>query len=451
MAFPTTSVLDNFNRTNASSLGANWETFVSGDPNIPLNGNRALANTSWCGNAWVTDCSTLDQEVWGTLSDEITNDASAWFGLYLRCKDVGTTTPDGFGVEYFPQTSSLRLVRLTNNSATAITSVTRDVAVGEKLGCEVISGNLKVYHYTGGSWVHVSALDATTTTLAGGNSTDHQGFQLAMELTRSGMGADDFGGGDVSAGTSTSDTRDVRVTGQASSSTDRDVRVTGDATTTPSDTSRDARVIGQSGPGVATLPLLLLREFDDPAYIVDVRVTGSAAGGSSDRAQDARVTGRADSSVSYDVRLRGQADSAASYDVRLRGQADSNVSYDARLRGQADSGFAQDVRVRGQADSSASYDVRLNGQSDASHAVDVRAAGQTAVADERAVRLAGQTATSTTLDARVFGTLASSVAYTVMVVGIAPDYSRHIGSASLRRFGTSGHLNVPPASTRIRR
>jgi hypothetical protein len=41
VAFPTTTVLDDFNRANATSLGANWSASVFGSSNLGITSNAA--------------------------------------------------------------------------------------------------------------------------------------------------------------------------------------------------------------------------------------------------------------------------------------------------------------------------------------------------------------------------------------------------------------------------
>ena len=67
MAFPTTSLLDDFNRANnTSSLGASWTpTIESGFTSLGILSNQCYANSGFQDNYWNTSFAA-DQEAWVT-------------------------------------------------------------------------------------------------------------------------------------------------------------------------------------------------------------------------------------------------------------------------------------------------------------------------------------------------------------------------------------------------
>lgn len=205
MAFPTTPVRDNFNRANNASLGAAWIPFVSGDGRWGIVSNQADCPATWAGDAYATPCATLNQEVHAKLTGQPASPgASEQTHLYLRVKEEGTSAPDAFGIVFLPGLSggTLQIHRLTNNAGAPIASRgSYPVPNGDSLGLEVKDSLLTAYHKAAaGIWTPVTDLiDIPVTILQGGNTTDHQGFKLAIEANQTDFRWDDFGGGDIQA------------------------------------------------------------------------------------------------------------------------------------------------------------------------------------------------------------------------------------------------------------
>lgn len=195
MAFPTTGVLDDFNRADAANLGANWATFVLGDADMRVISNQAGggANGNWTGNVW-NSAVGADQEAYATLGGTM---AGVSFAVYVRVQEYGTSTPDGYAVEYNPTRAggaAIRLVKLNNNSAQGLAGANGEwtlisLVAGDSIGVEIVGSVLRGFYKQGaGAWVEFNtATDAAYST----------GDRIAMEINASTGRFDNFGGGTV--------------------------------------------------------------------------------------------------------------------------------------------------------------------------------------------------------------------------------------------------------------
>jgi hypothetical protein len=193
VAFPTTSVLDNFNRANGA-LGADWSTLggTSGQPSIVS--NAVSSTTDYTGAWWDTSSFGPDSEVF--ISCPTAGDP--YWGLFARLADPGGSY-DGYQASWASNgTGNLTLQRLDNGVQTPLGSaVTLSKANGDKLGLEVTgtSPNITVRCYTdtGSGWTQ--RIEVT-----GETSYSAAGF-LGFDRYDPGDGGnlDDFGGGTVVA------------------------------------------------------------------------------------------------------------------------------------------------------------------------------------------------------------------------------------------------------------
>lgn len=101
MTFPTTSLLDDFSRSDAADLGANWSTapFFAGDSEVGITSDAA--NTSGTPNGggavWLPDAFTGPCEVWCKFHGPV-GAPSLW--MYAQHENVGGgATPTGYNLE----------------------------------------------------------------------------------------------------------------------------------------------------------------------------------------------------------------------------------------------------------------------------------------------------------------------------------------------------------------
>ncbi len=197
MAFPTTGILDNFNRANEGPPpSADWTTdpLGFGDSGLKVLTNQCIGNNSGSDNSGYWDTTTFgpDCEVYATIV--VRPNTGQYFGVYARLVQIGAGTTDGYYVEYIFQaagTDTVSIYRIDNASFTVLGSaISQDFNLGDKLGLELIGSTLTAYRHDGSSWASLGSRTDSTHSAAGN-------IGLAMHDVAI---ADDFGGGTVVAG-----------------------------------------------------------------------------------------------------------------------------------------------------------------------------------------------------------------------------------------------------------
>ncbi len=181
MAFPTTGILDNFNRADGA-LGANWGRPYS---NLlgewAVSGNQCVAGALQNGavaNYWSAATFGADSEVYAIR-------ISGGFSIALRLADVTGTSPDG----YYNDTSAGSINRLDNGATTQLGATFTGVTTnGNSAGFEAIGSTFKAYEKSGGTWAELASRTDSTYSAAG---------YLWITCSLQGNTLDDFGGGTV--------------------------------------------------------------------------------------------------------------------------------------------------------------------------------------------------------------------------------------------------------------
>lgn len=197
MAFPTTGILDDFNRANETPITTNWTTpAMTGDGAINLASNQ-LSGGAGFFNAYY-DVATYgpDLEVFATTAD--IPGVGESMSVFCFMADAGTT-PDGYCVRLFGGASHTGEIRILNNGSTSLLlslgTLTTFIA-GDKLGMARIGGIVEAWAYQSGAW---SKLGGVLDTTYVGTAT------LALEMNGSRPRWDDFGGGRVVGAASADD------------------------------------------------------------------------------------------------------------------------------------------------------------------------------------------------------------------------------------------------------
>jgi hypothetical protein len=196
--FPTTGVLDNFNRASATAIGGNWTTGkvwnTTGDYGIV---SDTLAYNpdqyAWYNMYYNVSTYGADSEAYWTLSTNTPDSTADAVGLDLRIANPGNSF-DGYEVDidYTAATPVWGIFRVDNGTSTSLDSLQHDVANGDKMGAEIIGWDITGYHYTGGAWSAVlSEPDATHAYANAGYIGIYMGAQTISQRF------DDFGGGTV--------------------------------------------------------------------------------------------------------------------------------------------------------------------------------------------------------------------------------------------------------------
>ena len=202
MAFPTTSVLDDFNRANESPVNTNWAAIpdiADGEMNLNTNAVRA-AEASTSMSHWSAASFGPDMEVFITVVVWEDANGSNHF-LHVRLDPSGTTGIDGYQMattKRSGQDDQIEIVRLDADTETILGSVFDvggELDDGIDIGLEVIGTTIAVYRDTGGGWSQDFSREDSTYD----GTSPHVRIAMGMEDESGSM--DDFGGGTVAVTT----------------------------------------------------------------------------------------------------------------------------------------------------------------------------------------------------------------------------------------------------------
>lgn len=184
MAFPTTGLLDDFNRANENPIAGNWSTSALGGSGNKwqLLTNQATGLGAPSGNWYLTSYGP-DCEVYCTLVTQ----AADIFTLWARTVNPSLSTLNGYRLVWL--SPSLTITRIDGGVSTSIGA---DVGItftnGDKLGMSCVGSLITSYLFHGGSWSQVDQVTDATYSAAG---------FLAMETDIATAVVDDFSGGTV--------------------------------------------------------------------------------------------------------------------------------------------------------------------------------------------------------------------------------------------------------------
>lgn len=179
MAFPTTSLLDDFDRADNADLGTNWTTPVyTGTSNLRIVTNRAgynIADAAERSEYWNVQTFGPDSEVWVTMQTKPTGNGN-FCGLFVRIADAGGAA-DGYVLAFITDAAAdiWRLYRLDNGAFTQIDTDTSEGADGDGIGLEAIGDQIKGYHRVAGVWSEIVSATSGTYSAAGHIGIDIQG------------------------------------------------------------------------------------------------------------------------------------------------------------------------------------------------------------------------------------------------------------------------------------
>jgi hypothetical protein len=200
MAFPTTSVLDNFNRSDEGPPpSASWaaDPYNDSEPGLEVVSNQ-VRGSAWelCSSYYSASTYGEDSEAYVTVVDLPADSAVVMLGC--RIQDPDSANVDAYVLEYTqldaPDTDEWKLYRVVNDAWTQLgATVEQDLSAGDKIGLEAIGSTIKAYQYTGGSWSEVMSRSDSNVSGAG---------YLALSIQNADRDCDDFGGGTVVAAAS---------------------------------------------------------------------------------------------------------------------------------------------------------------------------------------------------------------------------------------------------------
>jgi hypothetical protein len=191
MAFPTTSVLDDFNRADESPLGnSTWAgPVINGGPQLKLASNQVESVTTEArGSSYWSSSFSADQEVYADIValDQV-------MSLYGRTIDPGATTRDGYQVVITSLTGPDNIVlnRVDDETATQLgASMSSTLSANDAIGLECSGSNISVYTRVSGTWGLVATRVDATYASGGVIGIDSSSFSAGGKI-------DNFGGGNI--------------------------------------------------------------------------------------------------------------------------------------------------------------------------------------------------------------------------------------------------------------
>lgn len=192
MSFPTTPILDNFNRApEGPPPSASWITPEPGYfTGMSVSGNQCVSAPAPSGAAWGTQFGP-DCEVYATV---ITLGADAFINLYTRLNDTDFSATADF--YYFlighdtGATYDWYIYKVIDTVQTQLNSGSFTLNNGDSVGMSAIGDQIKAWHKpSAGSWTELGGATDSDIAGAGYIMIDWQGDGT--------LTFDDFGGGDV--------------------------------------------------------------------------------------------------------------------------------------------------------------------------------------------------------------------------------------------------------------
>jgi hypothetical protein len=184
MAFPTTSILDNFNRADGD-VGSNWGAPAWIDTvRLAISTNQVQFNDAGGGGYYNVSTYGPDSEVYITITT-----LSGSLELYLRLDTPGAAA-NGYRLRFRSAFAQLLYYRLDGGVATQLGATdTLTLSSGDSVGGDMVGSTLTAYTNQG-AWGSISTRTDTTYTAAG---------YIGIDGSATAMLADNFGGGTIGA------------------------------------------------------------------------------------------------------------------------------------------------------------------------------------------------------------------------------------------------------------
>jgi hypothetical protein len=185
MAFPTTVILDTFNRADENPA-TGWTSILS---NWQVTTNVANPLAAQVLATFGTTDYGADSEAHATIATKPATALSC--GVMVRVKDTGSVvTVDGYtlGPSVAAGTDTIAIQRIDNGVGTTLGStVSQEITNGDGIGLQVIGSNLEGFYRSGaGAWASIGSRTDATYGAVG---------RIGMVSTSTATRMDDFGGG----------------------------------------------------------------------------------------------------------------------------------------------------------------------------------------------------------------------------------------------------------------
>jgi hypothetical protein len=187
MAFPSTSVLDNFNRANGAP-GANWTGPSFGDANslTIVSNTIESAAAAFGAMCWTASSFGAGLEVYADLASTISGGASV---RLLILDNATSSTANGYYL-IADSANGFNINKSVGGTGSQIQAGSQALAAGDSFGLQWIGTTVASwYKAAAGSWTQINSVVDSSVTNA-------SGFLCGIEQsTNSGGALDNFGGG----------------------------------------------------------------------------------------------------------------------------------------------------------------------------------------------------------------------------------------------------------------
>lgn len=189
-----TGILDDYNRANSGTLGANWTADVSaqGFSSWTIVSNTCDASAGgFDSNWWNVAQYGPDCEVYCTVP---TLPDTQELRLLARIANPGGATVTAYELEVAADgTDTLLYRRNSDVSRTVLGTIGVSVAAGDRIALACIGSEIEAWKDTGGGWSMIANETDSTYT--------NSGFLAVWNQNNTTLAIDDFGGGTVSTDT----------------------------------------------------------------------------------------------------------------------------------------------------------------------------------------------------------------------------------------------------------
>ncbi|MFY9561413.1 MAG: hypothetical protein WAQ52_14365 [Terriglobales bacterium] len=196
-SFPTTGILDNFNRADETPLGnGNWTCPAQvGAHNLQIVGNVVVVTNNLSNNDcyWSSASYGSDSESYVTITALPASTQCA--AVFARGSNLNTSNFAAYWAEYCAvsgaSNDTFTLYRFVSGRSTAIASGTQEVSAGDSIGLEVIGTRVRMLYKPGsGAWTQI--LSVTDSNISGSG-------RIGMHEEDTSATLDNFGGGTVNS------------------------------------------------------------------------------------------------------------------------------------------------------------------------------------------------------------------------------------------------------------
>jgi len=200
MAFPTTGILDDFNRADENPLAnGNWSNPIrSGNAGMRLVSLRAAGHTASADSTSYWSAATYgpDSEAWVKIPTLMEDNGGGNVTVFVRITTPGASLNCYMAIAR-RGTGNWQLYRCVSGSFVSLGTAARSMVAGDGIGLEAIGTAIKVYRFTAGAWNQTPILSVSDGNVTGSGNVGLGSFSGSSPSVAR---MTPFGGGTVVAG-----------------------------------------------------------------------------------------------------------------------------------------------------------------------------------------------------------------------------------------------------------